>query len=94
MKRLIHYGDSLAIPGFLLLSQYFYLKENKSILEYVLLAFSVACLIIDIIFTSMYAPDLLVYAAAITLGVQAYSISNGWLSLSAAPTLVRGTSAE
>jgi hypothetical protein len=95
MKRLLHYGYSLAIPGFLLLSEYFYFLSNKSILEYVLLAFSVACFIIDIVFTAVYASDLLIYVAILTLGVQAYCISNGWLRLSApSPTLVRSASAE
>jgi len=77
--KLIHIGDSLAIPFFLLLSEYFYLKENKSILEYFFLAFTVFCFFIDLVFTYMYAPELLPYVAILTLGIQAYCISNGWL---------------
>jgi len=80
--KLIHFGDSLAIPMFLLLSQYFYLKENKSILEYFFLLFALIGLVIDTYFTYLYAPELLPYIAILTLcilGIQAYCISNGWL---------------
>ena len=79
MLRAIHYGDALAIPFFLLLAEYFYLKENKSIMEYFFLAFITFCFFIDLVFTYMYAPELLGYVFILTLGVQAYCISNGWL---------------
>lgn len=77
--KLIHYGDALAVPFFLLLSEYFYLKENKSILEYFFLAFTTFCFFIDLVFTSIYAPELLGYVVIFTLGIQAYCISNRWL---------------
>lgn len=80
MLRAIHYGDALAIPFFLLLAEYFYLKENKSILEYFFLAFTAFCFFIDLVFTSIYAPELLGYVGILTLGIQAYCISNGWLA--------------
>jgi hypothetical protein len=79
MTKLIHIGDALAVPFFLLLAEYFYLKENKSIMEYFFLAFTTFCFFIDIVFTSIHAPELLGYVFILTLGVQAYSISNGWL---------------
>jgi hypothetical protein len=65
---------------FLLLSEYFYLKENKSILEYFFLLFALIGLTIDSYFTYLYAPEILPYIVILTLGVQAYCISNGWLS--------------
>ena len=79
MLRVIHYGDALAIPFFLLLAEYFYLKENKSILEYFFLVFTTFCFFIDIVFTYIHAPELLGYIAILTLGIQAYGVSNGWL---------------
>ena len=51
----------LAVPFFLLLTEYFYLKENKSIMEYVFLAFTAFCFFIDIGFTYLFAPDLMGY---------------------------------
>jgi hypothetical protein len=77
--KLIHFGDSLAIPMFLLLLEYFYLKENKSILEYFFLLFALIGLIIDSYFTYIYVPELIPYIVILTLGIQAYTISNGWL---------------
>lgn len=49
-----HYGDILAIPFFLLLVVYFYKKKNRTDIENILLLFSIAGLILDIIFTSIY----------------------------------------
>jgi hypothetical protein len=57
--KLVHIGDSLAIPAFFLLSEYFYLKENKSILEYFLFLFALIGLAVDSIFTYLYAPEML-----------------------------------
>jgi len=54
INNLVHYGDILAIPFFILLSIYFYRKKNKNILEYVLLIFSVVGTIADILFTSQF----------------------------------------
>lgn len=46
-----HYGDMLAIPFFILLIYYFYSIEYKTPIEYVLLSFSIAGLILDIFFS-------------------------------------------
>lgn len=54
INNLVHYGDVLAIPFFILLSIYFYRKKNKNILEYILLIFSVIGTIADILFTSQF----------------------------------------
>ncbi len=51
IKNLDRYGDILAIPFFILLSFYFYKIKNKTILEYILLVFSIGGAIADIIFT-------------------------------------------
>jgi len=53
-----HYGDILAIPFFALLVNYFYNIKNKSIIEYVLFLFSIAGLVLDIIFTYMFFNNL------------------------------------
>jgi len=44
-------GDFLAIPFFMLLCYYFYLKKNKTIIEKILFLFSLSALIIDTYFT-------------------------------------------
>lgn len=49
-----HWGDVLAIPFFLLTSLYFYNIQNKSLLEYVLLVFSVTGFIMDTFCTYIY----------------------------------------
>ena len=49
-----HYGDILAIPLFGLSSIYFYNIENKTVIEYILLLFSVAGFILDIFFTYLF----------------------------------------
>ena len=54
INNIVHYGDILAIPFFILLSIYFYRKKNKNILEYILLIFSVVGTIADILFTSQF----------------------------------------
>jgi hypothetical protein len=54
MKNLANYGDILAIPFFALLTLYFYTIEHKSILETVLFYFSIAGLIMDIIYTFIF----------------------------------------
>jgi hypothetical protein len=53
-KNISHYGDILAIPFFLLLVIYFYRIENKNILEYILLYFSLIGLIADVIYTYIF----------------------------------------
>jgi len=54
IKNSVHYGDILAIPLFALSSFYFYNIEHKSIIEYVLLLFSIIGVIVDILFTYIY----------------------------------------
>lgn len=51
LKNASHYGDILAVPFFFMLVVYFYNIEHKSILEYVLFAFSIAGFVLDIYFT-------------------------------------------
>jgi len=51
LHSMSHWGDLLAIPGFALLIYYFYNLEEKTILEYLLLLFSITALILDILFT-------------------------------------------
>jgi len=53
-KNWSHYGDILAIPFFALLVIYFYTIEHKSIIEYVLLYFSISGFILDILFTYIF----------------------------------------
>ena len=56
-KNLSHYGDILAIPFFALLTIYFYNIENKSIMEYVLLFFSISGFLLDILYTFLFFSD-------------------------------------
>jgi len=49
-----HYGDILAIPFFGLLIIYFYNIENKSIIENVLLFFSISGFVLDILYTYIF----------------------------------------
>ena len=44
-------GDFLAIPFFMLLCYYFYLKKNKTVIKKILFLFSLSALIIDTYFT-------------------------------------------
>ena len=62
---IIHYGDMLAIPFFFLLSVYFYEITDKSVLEYVFMLFVMACFVIDIAFTYMYARSLVPYVVGL-----------------------------
>ena len=61
----IHYGDMLAIPFFFLLSVYFYELTDKSLLEYVFMIFVMACFVIDIVFTYIYARTLVPYVVGL-----------------------------
>jgi len=54
IKNSSHYGDILAIPFFALLAIYFYNIEEKSIIEYVLLYFSISGFILDIFYTYIF----------------------------------------
>jgi hypothetical protein len=54
IKNCSHYGDILAIPFFALLVFYFYNIENKSIIEYVLLFFSISGFLLDVLYTYLF----------------------------------------
>lgn len=54
IKNFSHYGDILAIPFFALLVIYLYNIEDKSIIEYVLLLFSIGGFILDILYTYIF----------------------------------------
>jgi hypothetical protein len=54
IKKFSHYGDILAIPFFALLVIYFYNIKNKSMLEYVLLCFSICGFILDILYSYIF----------------------------------------
>ena len=54
IKNCSHYGDILAIPFFALLAIYFYNIEDKSIIEYILLFFSISGFILDILYTYIF----------------------------------------
>ena len=49
-----HYGDILAIPFFALLVYYFYMIQDKSIIEYILFYFSIGGFVLDILYTYMF----------------------------------------
>jgi hypothetical protein len=49
-----HYGDILAIPFFALLVYYFYMIQDKSIIEYILFYFSICGFVLDIVYTYMF----------------------------------------
>ncbi len=53
----------IAIPFFFLLSVYFYEITDKSPMEYIFMVFVMACFIVDILFTYMYARSLMLYVA-------------------------------
>ena len=54
IKNFSHYGDILAIPFFALSVIYFYNIEDKSIIEYLLLLFSIGGFILDILYTYIF----------------------------------------
>ena len=54
IENVNHYGDILAVPFFALLSYYFYIIENKTLLEYVLLLFSISGCVLDMLYTYIY----------------------------------------
>ena len=59
IKNFSHYGDILAIPFFALLVIYFYNIEDKSIIEYALLCFSISGFILDILYTYIFLSPLI-----------------------------------
>jgi hypothetical protein len=54
IQNIFHYGDLLAIVGFIMLIIYFYNIKEKTTYEYLLFAFSIGGLIADIIFSIIY----------------------------------------
>jgi hypothetical protein len=54
IQNLSHYGDIIAIPFFALLTYYFYNIEGKSIIEYILLLFSISGFLLDILYTFIF----------------------------------------
>jgi len=58
IKNFSHYGDILAIPFFALLVIYFYSIEDKSLIEYILLLFSICGFILDIVYTYIFLSNL------------------------------------
>jgi hypothetical protein len=54
LKHISHYGDILAIPFFALLVYYFYIIEDKTIIEQILLLFSILGFLLDILFTFLF----------------------------------------
>ena len=54
IKNCSHYGDILAIPFFGLLVIYFYNIQDKSIIEYLLLCFSISGFVLDILYTYIF----------------------------------------
>ena len=54
INNLSHYGDILAIPFFALIVIYFYKIQEKSLIEYILLGFSISGLIFDILYTYLF----------------------------------------
>ena len=53
-NNLAHYGDLLAIPFFIITLYYFYLIEHKTLLEWIIIAFLVICLLGDILFSYIF----------------------------------------
>lgn len=53
-NKLAHYGDLIAIPFFVITLYYFYLIEHKTILEWIIIWFSLIGLLGDILFTLIF----------------------------------------
>ena len=53
-NNISHYGDILAIPFFGLLIIYFYNITQKSAIEYILLYFSIAGFVLDILYSYIF----------------------------------------
>lgn len=54
IKNISHYGDIFAIPLFALSVIYFYNIKHKSIIEYLLLYFSISGFVLDILYTYIF----------------------------------------
>jgi len=53
-NKLAHYGDLMAIPFFIITLYYFYLIENKTLIELMITWFIFICLIGDILFSYIF----------------------------------------
>lgn len=58
LKNIVHIGDILAIPLFLLAIIYFYKIKDKNLIEYILFIFSIGGFLFDILFTVMFLSDI------------------------------------
>jgi len=58
IKNISHIGDILAIPLFLLAIIYFYKINNKTLIEYILLTFSIGGFVLDIVFTVLFFTEI------------------------------------
>jgi hypothetical protein len=53
-EKIIHYADVLAVPCFLISFLYFYYKQNKTLIENLIMLFLLIGFILDTIFTYNY----------------------------------------
>ena len=51
MENIIHYSDILAIPFFIVLIVYITSKQNKTIIEYIILCFGIVGFCCDVLFS-------------------------------------------
>lgn len=58
LGTLLHMGDALAIIGFALLIRYFLQKTHRTKEETVLLCFSIAGLVADVVFTTCWLTNI------------------------------------
>ena len=54
VMNIVHYADILAIPLFLLLTVYFYRKNNRTFIENILLLFAVSGFVLDTYFSYQF----------------------------------------
>ena len=54
IKNMSHYGDIVAIPFFGLLVIYLYNIQHKTLIEMILLIFSIGGFVLDIVYTYLF----------------------------------------
>jgi hypothetical protein len=54
MQNISHYGDMIAIPFFALLAIYFYMIDEKTPIEYILMVFGISGFFLDIFYTYLF----------------------------------------
>ena len=54
IEEVIHYADVLAIPLFFLAFIYFLRKQNKTVIEYILMLFVLCGLLLDLTFSYQF----------------------------------------